>query len=248
MNSWPLIDREPVTLPTLPGHDAQLWDTLLELSELRPGQWTLVGGQMVYLHGVERGVAPPRVSTDLDVIVNARIVSGAVSAFAASIEQIGFELDGIGPDNIAHRYRRRRITIDVLAPDGLGPRTDLTTTPPGRTLQVPGGSQALRRTELVPIDSAGRQGHIPRPSLLGAIVGKALAVRVDDAPEAQRLDFAFLLSLIDDPFLLEVELSRSDRRHLRTRSELNDPEHPVWSRLPPDARDRALAALRVLSR
>lgn len=40
-------------------------------------------------------------------------------------------------------YQRDGVSIDVLAPEGLGSRTDLTTTPPGRTLQVPGGTQAL---------------------------------------------------------------------------------------------------------
>lgn len=248
MSAWPLIDREPVRLSTLPGHDEQLWDILLELSELRPGEWTLVGGQMVYLHAVEHGITPPRVSTDLDILVNARIVSGAVAAFAAEIERLGFELDGIGPGNIAHRYRRQRVTIDVLAPDGLGPRTDLTTTPPGRTLQVPGGSQALLRTELVPVSVHGHTGRIPRPSLLGAIMGKAVAVRVDDTPSAQRLDLAFLLSLVDDPFALRADTDRTDKRRLRARSEMNDPDHPVWEQLPLEARDRALAAHRILSR
>ncbi len=76
MSSWPVIDREPVRLPTLAGHDDDLWLTLIELSELRPGEWTLVGGQMVLLHAMEHGAPPPRVSTDLDVLVNARVATG----------------------------------------------------------------------------------------------------------------------------------------------------------------------------
>lgn len=73
--AWPVVDREPVVLPTLAGHDDKLWAALIELSELRPGEWTLVGGQMVFIHAMENSVSPPRVSTDLDVLVNARVVS-----------------------------------------------------------------------------------------------------------------------------------------------------------------------------
>ncbi len=55
MSGWPIVDRDPVRLPTLAGHDDELWSALIELSELRPGEWTLVGGQMVFLHAMERG-------------------------------------------------------------------------------------------------------------------------------------------------------------------------------------------------
>ncbi len=126
-------------LPTVPGHVDALWVTLVELGDVRPGDWTLIGGQMVFLHALEHHEAPPRVSTDLDILVNARIVSGAVGAFSAEIEAIGFELDGVSPEGIAHRYRRGTVSIDVLASDGLGSRTDLTTTPPGRTPKYPAG-------------------------------------------------------------------------------------------------------------
>jgi hypothetical protein len=137
------------------------------------------------------------------------------------------------------------VTIDIFAPEGLGERTDLTTTPPGRT---PGGTQALERTQLVPVATATRTGHVPRPSLLGAVVGKAMAVAVDDAPNAQRLDFVFLLSLIADPFALADQLTAKDRRRISARKELLEGEHRVWGDLDVDARDRARAALRVLTR
>jgi hypothetical protein len=248
VTSFPIVDRAPVLLPTLAGHDDELWDALIELSEVRPGEWTLIGGQMVFLHALEHDTTPPRISTDLDVLVNARVAGRPVAAFAAGLEDLGFEQDGISPDGIAHRYRRNRVMIDVLAPEGLGERTDLTTTPPGRTLQVPGGTQALDRTELVPVVTSTRSGHVPRPSLLGALVGKAMAVAVDDLPDAQRLDFVFLLSLVDDPFALADQLTQTDRRRIRVRNELIDGDHRVWSELDPESRDRARAALRILSR
>lgn len=60
-------------------------------------------------------------------------------------------------------------------------------------MPVPGGTQALRRTELVEVAIGAHRGQIPRPSLLGALIIKARAVEVDDVPENQREDVAFLL-------------------------------------------------------
>lgn len=130
MTVWPTVDRSSLLLSTLPGHDDSLWETLIELTELRTGEWTLIGGQMVYLHAIEHAAIPPRISTDLDVLVNARIVTGGVAGFVAAIELRGFSLAGTSPEGLAHRYRRDGVSIDVLAPEGLGPRTNLTTTPP----------------------------------------------------------------------------------------------------------------------
>lgn len=241
-----MLDRDPVRLPTLPGHDNALWLVLIELTELRPGEWTLIGGQMVFLHATEHGVTPPRVSTDLDVLVNARVVSGGIREFVRAIEERGFVLVGASPEGLAHRYDRDGVSIDVLAPEGLGPRTDLTTTPPGRTLQVPGGTQALERTELVPVEFGTSRGLVPRPSLLGAIVAKAVAVDVDDLPDAQRLDLALLLSLVDDPVATTELLTVKDRRRLRARAEMADPDERAWASLNPDAADRGRAAYRLL--
>lgn len=75
-----------------------------------------------------------------------------------------------------------------------------------------------------------------------------MAVAVDDVPNAQRLDFVFLLSLVDDPFALADQLTTKDRRRIRARNELIEGEHRVWSELDAAARDRAQAALQILSR
>jgi hypothetical protein len=246
VSGWPTVDQEPVRLPTLPGHDDELWAALIELSELRPGEWTLIGGQMVFLHAMEYGAQPPRVSTDLDVLVNARVVTGGVREFVAAIEAVGFGLVGASPEGLAHRYQRGGVSVDVLAPEGLGHRTDLTTTPPGRTLQIPGGTQALDRTELVPVVFGEHQGFVPRPSLLGAIVGKSVAVDVDDVPDAQRLDLVLLLSLVDDPIELARQLTKKDRQRLRARSEMADADERAWSNLSVAQADRGRAAFRLL--
>lgn len=87
----------------------------------------------------------------------------------------------------------------MLAPEGLGPRTDITTTPPGRTLQVPGGTQAIARTELLPIAAGDSEGLVPRPSLLGAIIIKAAAV---DADGVHGLLLAWLPESLGTPRLI----------------------------------------------
>lgn len=248
MSSWPVIDREPMRLPTLPGRDDQIWITLIELATVRPGGWTLIGGQMVLLHAIEHGAALPRISTDLDLLVNARVVAGGVREFVAAIEQRGFVVEGMSPEGVAHRYQRNGVSIDVLAPEGLGARANLTTTPPGHTLQVPGGSQALHRTELLPVEAGQHRGLIPRPSLLGAIIAKAAAVDIDDAPDAQRLDLAVLLTIVTDPTSMATELTHKDRRRLKRRSEMLAPDPGAWTYLPPEAADRGRAAYRLLAR
>ena len=91
----------------------------------------------------------------------------------------------------------------------------------------------LQRTELVPVEFGSSHGLVPRPSLLGAIVAKAIAVEVDDLPDAQRLDLALLLSLVDDPVATSGELTVKDRRRLRARAEMADPDERAWASLNP---------------
>jgi len=241
--SAPRLDRPPLQLPDLPGYGDEIWGTLLELAEAKSRDWTLIGGQMVLLHALEHDAEPTRLSTDLDILVNARVVAGAVRDFVRTLESLGFSLAGSSPEVIAHRYERGRASVDVLAPEGLGRRADLTTTPPGRTIQVPAGTQALARTELLPVEFAGTSGFVPRPSLLGAIICKAAAVSVDDAPNAQRLDLAVLLSLVIDPAAMARQLTRKDRSRLQGVVGMADPDHEVWSHLEPSVADRARLAM-----
>lgn len=166
--------------------------------------------------------------------------------FVTTLETLGFELDGMSPEMLAHRYRRGAASIDVLAPEGLSERTSLVTTPPGHTLQVPGGTQALQRAELVEVSFGGRSGWIRRPSLLGAIVGKACAVDVDDAKQNQELDLALLLSFVADPFAMRQELTAKDRQRIAPRRIMLDPDHRVWQSMDGNEAESARTALAVL--
>ena len=99
---------------------------------------------------------------------------------------------------------------------------------------------------LVEVSFAGRSGFIRRPSLLGAIVAKACAVVVDDAPVNQELDLALLLSLVADPFAMRDELAAKDRQRLWSRRAMTSADHRVWSHYSRPEADIARTALAVL--
>jgi hypothetical protein len=107
-----------IELPPLGDLENALWLVLLDIAERRPADWTLVGGQMVLLHALEHGGSPPRISTDLDLVVDARAHPPAIPAMAETLERLGFRVEGIAPDGVGHRFVRGPVTIDVLAPEG----------------------------------------------------------------------------------------------------------------------------------
>lgn len=235
-----------ISIPTLGDPWDAVWETLIDLQQLEPAGWTLIGAQMVTLHALERGRTPPRRSEDADVLANVRAMHDATRRLSKLLEQQGFAMDPPNLVGVSHRFRSGRVTIDLLAPDGLGERADLGTIPPAHTLEVPGGTQALGRTERVEVAIGSLAGFVPRPNLLGAIVLKARAVDVDDVPANQREDLAFLLSLVDSPRSLAEHMTKGDRRAVKAREELLDERHPAWLAI--DDADTAQRALRVLSR
>ena len=109
-----------IHLPSLGDLEEDLWLALLEVAERHPSGWTLIGGQMVLLHALEHGVSPPRISRDLDLVVNARALSPTVPGMAKTLEEMGFALGEISFEGTAHRFTRGKVAIDVLAPDGVG--------------------------------------------------------------------------------------------------------------------------------
>jgi hypothetical protein len=216
----------------------------------------LVGGQMVLMHALEHGQVPPQISQDGDVVVDIRATSTAIKDVVAALQRDGFALEGVGPDGVAHRYVRlsagtdttsRKVAVDVLAPEGVGPRADLTATQPGHTVQVPGGTQALARTELVTVIHEGRSGAVPRPTLLAAVVSKAAACGLPDDPSRHVRDLALLCALVDDPFAMRDELKAKDRQRLGLAGALSDNAHMAWLLVPDAIREQGQAAYAVLT-
>ncbi len=240
-----------VRLPALPAPVDQLWHVLLDLSDQLTVPWTLVGGQMVLLHALEHGQVPPQISQDGDVIADVRSEQGAITAVVATLAGAGFDLEGISADGLAHRYVRpadpRPVTVDVLAPEGLGVNTDLTTTKPGRTLEVPGGTQALERTERVEVVHEGRRALVPRPSLLAALVGKGAACALPGDCSRHFRDLALLCALVPDPFEFAEMLTNKDRQRLVLARRLADPLYAAWQLVPPDIREQGHEAYRILT-
>jgi len=233
-----------IHIPSLGDPWDAVWETLIDLHDRQPDGWTLIGAQMVALHGMEHDRKPPRRSQDADVLANVRAIQDATRRISQALVEQGFEMDPPNLDGLSHRFRSGRVSIDLLAPDGLGQRADLRTIPPAHTLEVPGGTQALHRSELVEVTIGTRAGLVPRPSLLGAIVLKARAVDVDDVPANQREDLAFLLSLATSPRGLATDMTKGDRKSLRARTEMLDPRHPAWFALEdPEPGQRALRLL-----
>ena len=200
---YPLLDRDPVD-PR--GVNVHIWAFLSELSDAFPGQWALVGGQMVLLHGLEAGEVPDRETTDADALVDIRVAPRGTVAVSRWLEDHGIRQDGISPDGIGHRFRGRGLVVDVLAPDHMGARATLATVGPARTVQVPSGRRLLASVQRTPVDCGGHVACVPRPDLAAAIVGKA-AAQVLPSPERHQLDLVFLLGLIDDVTVTDAALS-----------------------------------------
>ena len=248
MRAWTVIDRPTIDLPSPLDHSHEMWLAMLELSDMHQEIWTLIGGQMVFLHAIEHGVMPPRLSQDLDIVVNIRLDRRGLRDMIHTLtKEMGFEFAGISEWGIAHRYRRGAVIVDVLTPEGLGERADLTTTRPGRTLQTQGGTQALDRTELVPVRTRGRDGTVPRPSLLGAIIIKAVAAARGRRRDVHNLDLALLLTLVNDPTEMASRLTKKDLKRLRARTEMDDPDLPAWGLFDKETAGHGRAAFRVLT-
>jgi hypothetical protein len=228
--------------------ERKLWLTLLKLAE-RERHWTLIGARMVELHVRESRRVGFRASLDADALGEARRKPSAVTRLSQILLDEGFELDEPSAFGLAHRFVADGVEIDVLVPENLGSRAQQakTTIPPAHTVEVPGGPQALDRTEWVDIEVDGIRGALPRPNLLGAILIKARAVEVDDVPDNQLSDVALLLSLVEDPEEMRGALRGEERSWLRRRSEMDDPRARCWAGLDDDAKQRGLSALRILA-
>jgi hypothetical protein len=240
----PRLNITPVELPPLAGAADELWRLLLDLAEVVDAPWTLVGGQMVMLHGLQLGRPSPRVSVDIDTVVDVRADPRGMRRMVRALTSLGLVPAGApGPNGLMHRYVKPgteiavdldapATSVDVLVPEGLGPSADVTTSAQGRAFPAPGASQALARTELLPVSYEGRTATVPRPNLLGAIVGKAVGAVADSRePERHLRDLAFLCSLVEDPFALAEAVTPKDRKRIRQAARKLEISSPYWNGL-----------------
>ena len=110
---------------------------------------------MVHLHCWQRGIEPPRVTTDADLIMDISADRQSLTRISDFLAGLGYEEYGRSPANIGYRWIRDRAVIDLLLPEGLSEKAANATTVTGaRTVQVPGGTQALGRAQVVAVQLA----------------------------------------------------------------------------------------------
>lgn len=183
-----------------PGH-IRAWHAVMDLARVTPqNSWTVVGGSMVYLHCAERDRTSPRETTDVDAMLNAREFPNILMDVTTALKSGGFtSAPGASKEGHHHRWELAGARVDLLIPRGIGPRLAAKKgADGGTTIQSPGGLQALERAESIDLLVGGREARISRPSLLGAIVGKAAAYGITQDPNRERHlhDLAILCGLI----------------------------------------------------
>lgn len=169
-------DTPLIRLPPLAGRQCESWRAFVELAPTLGDHCLLVGGQMVFLLEVEREALDMRPTDDVDVVIDLRVEPTGLTRVHQTLADAGFDQAIPSADGIAHHYTRAGATIDVLAPDKLGSRARLVLGS-GRTIEAPGGSQALVRSSVVEVELAdGPTAVVRRPTLVGALLGKVAAV------------------------------------------------------------------------
>ena len=230
----------------------RLWDLVLSLAEKFGAErdLSLVGGLMVQLHGFEND-DDPRPTADIDVLGAARRSPKMTETMAALLVELGAEIADpprLNP-NLGYRFELEGETVELLGPDGL--RADPTTIGGLKTLQVAGGTRALRRTEVVLVSLAGAEAvAVRRPNLLGAILLKArvLAKRRDGKFLSDRQDLVRLLGYVEDPRGLAADLSRSEQGWLRSvAEEIAFEDGSLTELFPEETLLRARQAFRLLT-
>lgn len=226
------------------GSIGRLWSAVLDVAEQRAHGWTLVGALMVMLHEHEAGTPTRPATADADAVVDARGATGATRTMATLLQAQGWELDTAHVDVDGHGYKfvRDGLEFEVIAPEGMGGRVDLTTVPPLRAPQLVGTRQALDRTQRIAVDLDGRVAALPRPDPQGALVVKACAAAGDHVrgPQRHLEDLARLYRLVTDP--AAWTLTNKDRQRLR------DTAEPTWQVLEdPAGRAAGQAARRLLT-
>jgi hypothetical protein len=108
-----VADQPVIVLPPLAGGQAESWGALVELAPAFGDNWLLVGGQMVFLHELERQSTDVRPTADIDVIVDLRAGPNGLARIHSALISASFDQGSPGLEGTAHRYRRGAAVIDV---------------------------------------------------------------------------------------------------------------------------------------
>lgn len=187
-----------ILMPAMTDPQMQAWLTLLDLHEQIPSGWTIVGGQMVLMWCAERGATMSRPTDDADAVLDVRMNQEILLTFTSALSERGYD-PVTGSSGVQHRWKNGDAVVDVLIPRHLGPvGANRRGAGGGRTIETPGAQKVLDRSEDVRVQIAERVGMVPRPSLLGAIVGKSAAytVQLDRSRDRHLGDLVLLASVL----------------------------------------------------
>jgi hypothetical protein len=213
--------------------------------------WALVGGLMVQLHAFEHQ-ASSRLTDDIDVLGDSRQRPSMTTQIAALLQRYGakMKMPPRSSKDLGYMFELDGAIVEVLGPDGV--KSNPKTIGKYTTFQIPGGTQALNRSEIVMVSVEGDPAvAMRRPSLLAAVLIKSrvVAKEREEKYDSDRQDLILLLSLIDDPrgIATEGRLKKSERKWLRNIEAKIDPSDPVLSDLfPAETMRRATQAHRLL--
>lgn len=208
--------RPHIVIDALDPESMALWRVVAKIAALlgEDGEWCLVGGLLVALHAIEAGQRQ-RATKDIDILADARSrPSGTEWATTALTDEGAVVRAGEMGREFGFRFDLDGQIVDVLAPDGLG-AAGAKTMGNLKALQIPGGTQALARTEVVDLSIGGETVALRRPTLAGALLLKARALPVSSHPEDQRYDIITLLSLLTDPRTVRSALTANELKWLR---------------------------------
>lgn len=213
--------------------------------------WSLIGGLMVQLHGLQHD-DDPRPTVDIDVLGNSRRRPVMTERLAEILIDRGGEvaMPPRSDKKLGYRFEIDGEVVEILGPDGLS--SDPKTVDGLTTFQVSGGTQALGRTETVLVSlDGGPSRKLRRPNLLGAILIKAqvVAKKRPEKFDSDRQDLIRLLSYVEDPRGLAKEqgLKDSEKKWLRKIEDDLDAGNPTVAELAsPDVVERAQQALALL--
>lgn len=197
-------DHSRPVVPVDGGHWPFPWPAVFELENTVGSQhWSLIGGLMVQLHCFANNVEPTRATTDIDTLVHVEIENqGSLNVLKSGLRTLGYTaVPRLDPRQPVHRFRREddagETQVDVLVADHVAPRV-LDRLRPPTPVEAPGGTNALSRTQVFEVTHEAGVSRISTPDIVGALVLKSEAYRVDSRDRERHLMDAVTLALLLD--------------------------------------------------
>jgi len=247
-----MTEPAPIVIQSRTEEERRLWAVVQSLAVEfgSEGEWSLIGGLMVQLHAFERE-DEPRPTADIDLLGGARKPPRMTESMASLLLERGAEVADpprSSPD-LGYRFEYEGRPSSSSVPMGFAAiRRRFGKL---KRFQTEGGSQALRRTEVVRVSLDGEEPvAVRRPNLLGAILIKARVVAKKRRRkfESDREDFVRLLAYVEDARALAADMSRKEPRWLRDAGAAIDFDEPdLGAQFSTEALARARQTLRLLA-